>query len=535
MPEHGNDPSEVAENEPARGLRASWTRDPAVVAGLFAALVCLALAPGVIDNIDTRIAFRGAQSLLSRGTFALEHPTQLERAFLWTGQGVDGEIYSKFGAGLSVTLLPFVALARLIAPLLPFPRGQVEELLASFATPVLAGVGVHAMVRLMLDHLRLSAGAAVTGALAWSFCTFQFAYTGSAYLETPVAVCGVLALRHAMDARVRGGRRATVSAVLAGAFAAWTVALKVALLVIVPFLLAPLLTRDRRATQGRLAAAALPAGLIALWLLTLNQLRYGNPFSTGYVKFGTLFETPLLTGLGAYAFDPDLSLFLFAPAFTLALFGLRRAFRRAPVLLLAATGVFVVDTVLHALHTGYHGGTCYGPRYLIAAIPVLTASGIACLVQDAAPVRRRLIGAALGLAFVLQLPSVLVSPLEYHTLRGTVRARGGDIDAIRPRFTTDWRLLAHKLSGDTLHYDLADFVAEGAAPPADSSYDVPRMDRGLSIWWVLAAGEGRRVALVPGMALLFGAGVVGAGLLRLLGTVSGGEPGKVVAADGADG
>jgi acetyl-CoA carboxylase carboxyl transferase subunit alpha len=91
----------------------------------------------VIDNIDTRIAFRGAQSLLSRGTFALESPTELERAFLWTGKGIDGAVYSKFGAGLSVTLVPFVALGRIVAGVTPIPAAQLEELFASFATPLL--------------------------------------------------------------------------------------------------------------------------------------------------------------------------------------------------------------------------------------------------------------------------------------------------------------------------------------------------------------------------------------------------------------
>ena len=51
---------------------------------------------------------------------------------------------------------------------------------------------------------------------------------------------------------------------------------------------------------------------------------------TGYVSFGTLFETPLAKGLGGYAVDPDLALLLFAPAFGLALFGLPALRRRRP-------------------------------------------------------------------------------------------------------------------------------------------------------------------------------------------------------------
>jgi len=485
----------------------------AVWTGIAVGLLCLALAPGAIDNIDTRIAFRSAQSVLSRGTFALETPTQLELALLWTGEGLDGGVYSKFGAGLSVTLLPFVLVGRLLAGMVGIESAQLEELAASLSSAVFTAIAAALLVKICRDHLGVSARAAVVGTLAWALGTFQFAHSGSSYLETPLALCVVGAAWAGLTAR-RSDH--WVFPVLCGAFAGWAVAIKIALIVYLPFLLIPLLTRDRRSLTRRAVLAGLPLAVIAGWLLLLNQLRYGSPFSTGYVGFGTLFETPLLVGLAGYAFDPDIALPLFAPAFVIGLCGCRELLARAPLLFWSAVGVFVSGTVIHALHTGYHGGTCYGPRYLISAIPLLTAPGVALLWDRVRVPARTAFGLALGLCVLVQIPGVLISTLEYHTLRGAVRERGMPLDAISPRFPVDWQLLGRKLGGDAERYDLADFIDDPALVPEQRDYEVPRMDRGLSVWWLQAAREGRRVALVPGLLLLLGAAGAGVVLARRL-------------------
>ncbi len=491
---------------PSRHRSASRWNDPAVLVGLLVALIGLTVAPGAIDNIDTRICFHSAQSLIHHGTFALVDPTAIELRGLWTAQGVDGEWYSKFGIGVTLLLLPFTAFGTIGSALLPYETALVEELVASLASPFFLGVGAWAAARIAIDELRVGPTAAIVGVLAWTLGTFQLSYSGSSYLETPLAVAAVLAVREALRARRSAGWRAPA---LCGVYAGLVVAIKVAMVVYVPFLLLPMVCGDPRRLVRRAVGVAIPLAAWMLALMAVNHTRFGSPLSTGYVGFSTLFETPLAVGLRGYLLDPDLALPLFAPAFVVALLGLRGVHRRAPALLWAALGVFVTGTVVHALHTGYHGGTVYGPRYLISAIPLVTACGVATLWSSTSGTPRRVLAAALALAVASQIPSTLVSPNEYHTIGDRARARDESLLAraprvhywLRPRLVIDAILLSKKMRGDTDAYDLRELIADPSRWPPEPTFVVPDRDRGFSIWWLIAARTHTRWALLPGILL----------------------------------
>ena len=486
---------------------------------LFVLSVCLALAPGAIDNIDTRICFRSALSWLDRGSFALADPTALEQRGLWAAPGLDGAWYPKFGPAVAALLLPFAWAGEHLASILRSPPRVAAEFTASLASSVFVAAGAFAAFRLARDTLRVSAAAAVTGTLAWVLGTFQLSYSGSSYLETPLGIAVLLGLFWA----TRAEKSPLAAPLLCGACAGLVVAIKVAAAVYVPFILLPLLTRDTRALVRRTVLAAIPLVVTAGWLAWINIARFGSATDTGYAPFDTLFRTPLLVGLHGYLLDPDLSIVRFAPAFALGVLGWRGFAHRAPLLFWGALGVLVSGAILHAKHTGYHGGTVLGPRYLVPVIPVLTACGVAVL-RESAPggLRKGLLTAALALCALLQVPSVLVAPNEYHTIRGEFRSRGLELADAELRWRMDWTLLGWKLRGQDERYDLRLLARDPARVPADPWYDVPHNDRGLAVWWVLAARQGRPVAWAFGSALI-AAALVGAWGLRRTAASRGGS------------
>jgi hypothetical protein len=467
--------------------------------GVFVFCITAGLAPGYVDNVDSRVSLHTARALLDRGTFALEQSDEFRVREGWVAHGADGRLYGKFGPGHAVWFLPFVLAGRVAAPLLGLSAPDAEEFAVSLSSALALAVAAGFMFRLLTERLRFDRGAALLGIVAWVFGTFQLSYSGSSYLETPLAAAVVLAAWFAARAGAEGRGSA---AVLAGFFAAFAVAIKLVAIVFLPLLLLAL-PRGSRARSRMAVLTGIPLLAVAIVLLIVNQVRFGHPLRSGYASFGDLFLTPLLTGLRGYVMSPDLSLAICAPALLLAIPGLWEVFRRSTGFGLAALWVFVSCTVVHAMHTGFHGGTVYGPRYLVPAIALVVGPGVAGLATLARGRVRTAVGIAIAICVIAQVPSVLVAPNEYHTIRGHVNATLGDADLLPPRPITDLRLLWLKATADPDRYDLRQLVSgDPAQEPHPIPYDVPRVDRGFAIWWLLAAREGRRAATVPGIALL---------------------------------
>jgi hypothetical protein len=472
---------------------------PAILVGVFVLCITAALAPGYVDNVDSRVSLHTARALLDRGTFALEQKDGFRVREGWVAHGVDGRLFGKFGPGHAAWFIPFVLAGRVIGPLLGLHRADAEEFAVSLSSTLALAVAAGFMFRLLTERLLFGRGAALSGIVAWVFGTFQLSYSGSSYLETPLAAAIVLSAWFASRAGERGRGS---DAVMAGLFAAFAVAIKLVAMVFLPvlFLAWPRGSR-RRFRVGILAVV--PVVVVAVLLALANQIRFGHPLRSGYANFGDLFLTPLLTGLRGYAASPDISLPLYAPGLVLAVLGFREVLRRYPGLGLVAFWVFLSCTVVHGMHTGYHGGTAYGPRYLVPAIVLIVAPGVAGLVATLSGWPRRLLAVAVGACVLAQVPSVLVAPNEYHTIRGYVREKLGCAESLPPRPITDLCLLWLKATEDPACYDLRRLIGkdrEGTSEPI--VYLVPRVERGFAVWWLLAAREGRSLAPVFAVALL---------------------------------
>lgn len=143
-------------------------------------------------------------------------------------------------------------------------------------------------------------------------------------------------------------------------------------------LAAALLRRRPSLREGALVLAA--CGAIASLVLVHNTLTFGAPWTFGYGKLqGTIFEARMSRGLfGVTLPRPSVALqllfgtyrglFIYCPSLALAALGLALAPRR---LSLPLAGAWLAHVLVISGYGFWEGGTCFGPRHLVASIPLL--------------------------------------------------------------------------------------------------------------------------------------------------------------------
>lgn len=379
-----------------------------------------------LSNVDEVYLFGVTRSLVERGSFAIDELRWVQERVKGGKIGPDGELYTKYGPGVSLVTAPGYWLGRAFSPpglvgefagVIMAPLGAIRGVLAIGLLISLSTVfGAGALVR-ALGGSWTSAGwvalALGLGTILWPYALFNL----SEPLTAAALVWGVTAASVAV-------RRGSGSlALLAGA------ALGVALLarpvsaVLVPIVLGYLVLRwptpVRPLPAARLApliAAALPLTAAAFALAWYNLLRFGSPLDFGYEDES--FTTPILVGIAGLLLSPGKSLLLFNPGLLLALAGgwrLLHRWRAETSLLLGLSGV---SLVLHAAWWSWEGGWSWGPRLLLPIVPLLAALALPT-VERASPWALTL---ALPLSALLPLLGALANPLA--ALEETIAGRG---------------------------------------------------------------------------------------------------------------
>lgn len=339
---------------------------------LFLAFASLYLLTSLGDqqSLDGRLMFETARALVERRTVALDPG-------IGGTPGRDGAEYSKFGPGQSLVEAPLVLVGEAAQVVRPRPDPRFwPSFFASLANGLVSAALVATLFGLGLSlgyGRRAALALAAVGGLAspiWPYAKADF----SEPLQTLALLLAVWGL-----ATWRGGgdRRWLV---LAGSGAGLAVLTKLADLI----WLAPLvlygawllrerrrLGADGRALAGDLLAWGLPLALCLLAVGLFNWYRFGSPLASGYNPDDAPFQGPLYAGLYGLLFSSGKSLLLYTPPL-LAAAGAWPAFarqRRAEAALIL--GLAGSTLLLYASYPVWHGGWCWGPRYLLPVVPLL--------------------------------------------------------------------------------------------------------------------------------------------------------------------
>jgi hypothetical protein len=473
---------------------------------LFALFVGLTLAPGYVDDVDSRIVLRVAETVLDEGRLGLvDDPGKPGE---YGERGADGRFQMKFGLANAALALPFVAAGRATAGVGGLSRERAGEAGASLASALwfaLSATLVFRLTRRVADE-RTGLVAAATFALG----TYALVYGKSAYLEMPLTVAVLGAFDAAAALRVRPDERRVAAAL--GVACVAVLWIKAAACVLLVGLLPILSGVDfRRATRGLVLAAGV--GVVGLGgLLWANAVRFGDPLRTGYGG-SARFDKPFWTGVVDLLASGRGGLFVYSPVLLLALPGSMLLARRDRAL---ASGVWLSLAAALGLYASFFspfGGDAWGPRYLVPNAALLAVPASIALAAWFASGGARRVAAAAALAFsaALQVPPALVSFHEAYTLRNELRAElstsvdeaQASIDAVGAQRLAA-RILLAKTRGDAA-YDRARLgLPAGRHEPTG-------VERGWNLWPERVARETPRRGRLAWIAW----GVVAAGAVAM--------------------
>jgi hypothetical protein len=119
----------------------------------------------------------------------------------------------------------------------------------------------------------------------------------------------------------------------------------------------------------------LPLGLLLCLMLGSNAYRFDSPFNTGYTQWvqeSHLFSRDIIPALAGFLFSKQRSIFLNFPLMIFALPGWLAFARQHRFDAITALLFGAVLLVINSAFRNWQGDSCYGPRYLLPAAPILS-------------------------------------------------------------------------------------------------------------------------------------------------------------------
>ena len=336
-------------------------------------VLCISVSP--IRTPNERSHFAAILSIIEYGTLDITHydPINLPSFAYVDISFYGGKYYSALAPGLNFLAIPFYLAARVFLE----PASDLWTMQAVVAlTSALFGALSVTVVYEMSRSLGAKKWAAVFSSVAyafgtplWNYAETLFAHATSAFL----IVLGYYLIMRAADSQNVRLSWLVVSGSVLG-FAGFVEYPN--LLLLAPAFLYLL---DRLPKVGTSIYFGVSAFIGAFPIFLYNYLCFENPmdlpfrYFIGYplVASYRLFDNPLYMGLEGLLFSPFRGLFYHAPILLLSLLGFAIIYRlqRSKAILLASG--FLIPLIFYSSFQGWHGGLCYGPRYLVGTIPLL--------------------------------------------------------------------------------------------------------------------------------------------------------------------
>jgi hypothetical protein len=355
-------------------------RQVAVYVGAAVTLIYLLIQQGQVTVSDGKDMLAVSQSIVHHGSFAVSPQ------FGVTGRG--GHYFAKYGIGLSLVAVPFVALGDLVS-VFTGDQAKLEAFFSASLMPLVMGFLTASLFR---TTRRLGAGPrwAAVIAVGSAFGTYALPYGKDFFAEPLTTLAIVLSIEFLMSGRCE----------LAGVALAFAVTTRPETVVLVAIL--PIIVWAFRGFRGAFVYGAVGA-IGAVVDAVYDQYRFGSVLKSGYGSEG--FTTPFIHGAAGFLFSPEKSVLLFAPIVILVVLGSIRlwAARMRYVVVLTLTNLLVFF-VLSATWHSWQGGWSWGPRLLLpGVIPAML------LLSPLTRKERRVAIGLLAVGFVMSASTILVS------------------------------------------------------------------------------------------------------------------------------
>jgi hypothetical protein len=328
-----------------------------------------------------------------------------------------GKLYAQHPLLPSAIHVPGVYLRKLIAKDDPAVDKLVKPLTSHFGNQVATALGCVVFFRLLL-FLGLSLGTATLGTLALAAATFLPVYARSAWSEALQATCFIGFFSALLRLAAAPGRK---TGLWFGVWCGLLVSAKYALVLALPGAAVFLGWGAYRAGRVRdllraLAWPAIPGVVFLALILWYNWARTGTSLSSGYPSLAGLLDTVLrenlFVGLWSYFFSFGKSVFLYNPPLVLSVLALPLVSRRNGALLWALLLTAGPIVCLYSKFVFWSGDWCWGPRYLLFAVPPMLIPGL-YLVDELVHAKRRLALGACAAVLALGIGVQVVGASQY--------------------------------------------------------------------------------------------------------------------------
>lgn len=366
---------------------------------LFFAALYVATTAGHIYTIDGYLNYAVTKAIGERGS--LEVPR-----FMMTVEGKDGRHYSKLGVGQSLVSLPLFWIGSAVEKASPGSRvyraysssvnvpagtgtivAEPQELVktsdiegARVFFTVLTNALVAALCCLIFWSILRRFGLSRKGAL-WAACLLGFAtpmwvYARDFFAEPLFTACLLGSLYLVTDgASSRSPRRLVLAGLVTGLGILTRVSFIPIAVIVAAYITLSSGDVKRGGRQAAWYAAACVPGLAVV--AALNLWRFGGVLLTGYhTAYDKGFSIPLAKGVLWNLASPYRGILLFAPAVVVFGLGVRDFARRHRSEAWLTISIIAYVFVLYSKWWAWHGGWCWGPRFLLPAVPLLLLPGI---------------------------------------------------------------------------------------------------------------------------------------------------------------
>lgn len=430
---------------------------------------------GHIYTIDSYLNYAVTKSVGSHGT--LEIPR-----FMMTVEGREGRHYSKLGIGQSLVSLPLYwtgCLVEIASPRSPMFMAYSREfkiphngdvisaspqtlirvsstdgarVFFTTLTNAFVAAGLCVVFMVLLRGFGVSAARALGGTAILAFATPLWVYSRDLFAEPLFGFCLIGTLYLLRDPDEADARHRIM---LAGILSSLGILARISFVPIVAIFATYLIfaSHERRAGLRRGLWYCLCCVPVVVVIASLNLKRFGGVALTGYhTAFDQGFSLPLGTGLVRNLVSPYRSILLYAPPVALFILGFAGFGRRYRRQLLLMTSVVVYVFVIYSKWWAWHGGWCWGPRFLVPILPLLLLPGLA-VIEDR---RRWLLPVTVVLALIgviVQVGGVLINytaAYDYWIKIGKLDWAEANIQTFSP-ITTHLKAM---LVTDPSHYDL---------------------------------------------------------------------------------
>ncbi|PWT75486.1 MAG: hypothetical protein C5B60_05265 [Chloroflexi bacterium] len=364
---------------------------PGAATLLFFSCLYILTYQGRTNSYDGQSMFATTRALVEHGTLAISKVSA--NAFGTLGR--DGLYYSKYGIGQSLAEMPLYLVGKLLGIGVRSKAAQVAESVAMLTNPLIMAASC-AVFYGIIRRLGYQRGTAIRATIVLGIATSLWPYSKSDFSEPLLTLCLAVAVFCALQAScLLASKRAMASEgrcdlqrldLCTGGALGIGVLTKDAAAIYVPvFLLYSLVTlpdlswRDprslalvpRRLWLRRLIALLAPIIAAGILALLINILRFGSPLATGYAPGDRPFSGPVLDGLWGLLMSPRAGILFYDPLMFAGLLALPLLLRRQPLEALFPLGLFGGSLLFYAAYHSWSGGSAWGPRYLVPALPYL--------------------------------------------------------------------------------------------------------------------------------------------------------------------